>query len=343
MRRYYLCPIIGTGKISTVVDAELNDAFRPKVTEYTDSWGMIDLRPDSTKTDGFAFAFADTDVPIRDREIKLIAESPIGRILLPTKSKLELTFRVSLEHNTLSSIVAELLIGKRRANLCKPLRPGKDGKYRIYLGELIYGVPEPRYRTGSITESFTGDGDVLGSDLSWTEVAGDWDRVSGEAKNMTVDQLCDARCESALSTDDQYAQINVTNLGSGGKKGWLGPCVRFQSDAETCYTTFPYDYKSKQYLRKIVTGNETDLASAVSITISLPELYKVTADGSSIKGYQAGTERISATDTDITGNLYTGIAGYWSGSGYCVGDDFEADDLVVAGNPWWLYAMQRRQ
>ena len=198
--------------------------------------------------------------------------------------------------------------------------------------DLPQESPLPRGTT--ITESFnTADSTTLGPDLTWTEVSGDFDVVSNEVHLITGGGGAEgkkARAESDLSSDDHYAQVNITNIGSGADAyGWAG-AARFAAAASTFYVYFVFQDGDTGTLRKVVTDTATNLAST-AITLSIPELYKIQADGSTIKGFQAGVERESETDTAITGNTRTGIYGFSAETAVPpVADDFEAADLAAA-------------
>lgn len=185
----------------------------------------------------------------------------------------------------------------------------------------------------TLNETFnTADSDTVGPTYTWTEVSGDADIVSNEVSYITQNSslLQTTRAEADVSSTDMYGELNVTNVGTGVNAAHIGPAVRFQPAATTFYTTFPYQLDDKQYCRKVVATVQTDLATAVAITLSIPEVYKVQANGSTIKCYQAGVQRFSVTDTTITSGTRGGIQGY-RGSGHTapVGDDWKLEDIAV--------------
>lgn len=194
--------------------------------------------------------------------------------------------------------------------------------------KLQKDVPGRLKHETTITENFDGsDGDTIGNLLTWTEVSGDFDRVSNKATLTTNDGTeRDARAESDLSSDDHYAQAVVDNSNSGERA--MGPCCRFAGAARTYYYT--YFYANKIWTYKKVNNVVTNLAN-IAITAAQPELCKVSADGSTVKGYQAGVERTSNTDTAITGNVRTGIFAYRSAVSSPTIDDFEAADISAGG------------
>jgi len=174
----------------------------------------------------------------------------------------------------------------------------------------------------TITESFDkANSDTLGPDLTWAEVDGDTDVVSNEASFESAggSAVAAARAEHDLSSDDHYAQIDLTNSASsnGG-----GAAVRFDPSALIFYMCWAVD--GGTYLLYKYSAGFTQL-DTTGITISTPEAYKMEIDGSSLKGYQAGVERVSATDSSLTGDVRTGIIGQPPINV----DDFIAADLTA--------------
>ena len=212
-------------------------------------------------------------------------------------------------------------------------------KYRIkdwkefVPARLHAHVPGRLPHQTTITESFNqADSTTLGPDLTWTEVAGSWDTISNQVRIAAASGLVDdhARADSDLSSTDHYAQLQVVDLGGAAEINVLGASARFASAANTAYSAFARRDTDKIRLYKTVAGVET-LISEVAITISLPELYKVECNGSTIKAYQAGVERLSASDSAITTGTRGGINGYYNnGATKPLGDLFEAADLAAA-------------
>ncbi len=188
---------------------------------------------------------------------------------------------------------------------------------------------KPLKPTTTITDSFNrANSTVLGTSSegwSWTELVSSIDIVSNAAQTQGASTLHSARAETDLSSSDNYAEIVISVLPS---LNHLGAGARFSSSADTYYRSQVYTGDNKQYLDKVVAGTETHLGTAVSVTPSIPEAYRTSANGSTIKGYQAGVERRSETDTSITSGTRTGMGGYNSGTS---ADSFTAADLAAAG------------
>ena len=177
----------------------------------------------------------------------------------------------------------------------------------------------------TITDNFNrADADALGSSSegwSWTETAGDIDIVSNEALIQATE--ASARAESDLSSDDHYAQVVITEHANDP-----GVNCRFNPAASNTYYHWRLegDPGNNLQLFQRVTGTFTQEGSDVVDSSSAPYTLKVSADGSTIKGYIGGVEKISETNVNITGYLRTGIRGNGIGDTY---NDFEAADLAA--------------
>lgn len=182
-------------------------------------------------------------------------------------------------------------------------------------------------RATTITESFNKANNGLGPDLSWTSISGTWGVQDNEAQLQSATGGPDsARAESALSSDDHYAQADVTVL-TPASGIWRGAACRFAAAAENYYTAF-LNHDGKVYLFKVIGGGETNLGST-AVTPSLPDTVKVSAEGTTITSYFNGVQKDQVTDAIISGNLRGGIAGYSVASDGRL-DNFEAADLEAA-------------
>ncbi|MFH1484905.1 MAG: hypothetical protein ABIH46_02445 [Chloroflexota bacterium] len=216
----------------------------------------------------------------------------------------------------------------------------KQESYRVPWEVLLEGAGGPMeaplpHRT-VITESFTGDGDVLGYDLTWTEVRNDWDRVGGNAslESFSVGLRASARAESALSSDGHYAQLDISTLDTPSSGTCLGGVAfRFAAAAETFYCTV-VTHTSNLYTQKSVAGTLTTLDGPDAITISLPDtIYgESTEDDYFTSKWNGVIVHGPTLQTSITGELLTGINGYLGEAGNAgkfKGDNFKAGDLAV--------------
>lgn len=213
----------------------------------------------------------------------------------------------------------------------------RTGWQGIVPPSLRNQFPGPLPHQTTITESFNkADSDTLGPDLTWTEVDGDWDVVSNAARLESSSPGSGGTFRSAfadtdLSGSDHYSQVNVTSIGSGNDDTLAGPgCRGTFLASETYYDCVVYQNNDTVYLDKTVTNVLTVLTNT-AITLAIPEVYKIEANGSTIKAYQAGVERLSTTDTSISSNTKCGIVGYFGVTQKPTVDAFQASDLTVAG------------
>lgn len=176
----------------------------------------------------------------------------------------------------------------------------------------------------TISETFTGTiGSALGPNLTWTSVSGAWRIGSSNAagKTATASTVDLARADTDLSSADHYAQIK--RLGTNTAH-YQGACVRCPSTStKTFYGVFNDNFI---YIMKMVAGTQTNITNTANAPVS-GDIYKVSANGSTIKSYCNGTEKLSTTDTAITGNLRTGIQLFTAVDDAL--DDFEAADLLT--------------
>ena len=183
----------------------------------------------------------------------------------------------------------------------------------------------PAPKETSYTDDFNRSNEELGDSANWTEVAGDWEVISNEV-GIGASGHYQARFEQDLSSDDHYAQIDITTWGgSSGTGAHIDPVARFAAALWTGYSAITRRSDNEINVYKIVSGSYTTL-TATGITFSLPDTIKIEADGSSIKSYFNGVEKSDDTDATITGNTRTGLWGNGHGD-VSLGDNFEAADL----------------
>ena len=122
-------------------------------------------------------------------------------------------------------------------------------------------------------------------------------------------------------TSDQYSQVAVTSTQLTGGQ-WIGPMVRAQNGGQSAYVGIYYwNYGSPELmLFKRSGGSWTQLGSSYSSgPLAAGTQLQVEAVGSTISFLQNGAQRISATDTSLSGgapgimSYGTGQVGNWSG------------------------------
>lgn len=182
----------------------------------------------------------------------------------------------------------------------------------------------------TITESFnTSDSDTLGPDLTWTEVEGDIDIVSNKASASGNDDS--ARAETDLSSDDHYAQAELT---AGADSRGCGVICRYSSSAATFYIGGARRNAFDRFqLWKNVSGTNSEIGENNADTAwdGTASTFYLEVDGSDLELKQDGASRITLTDTSITGNLRCGIGNRLgvSAGNTVTWDVFEAADLAA--------------
>lgn len=204
-------------------------------------------------------------------------------------------------------------------------------------------VPDetPLEPTTTLTDDFNRSDNTnvsSGAPFGWTEIAGAWEILSNQLKgNDSGFARGVIRADSDLSSADHYAQCDWIS-DDGGTSRRRGPIARKDSAAtKTFYCTCKDGGTSGSLiLSKSIAGTLTDLDTD-SISFTTPDTFRVTCNGSSIEHFLNGVSRGSVTDTDISGNLRTGITGQFESSH--IFDNFEAADLGggSSGNPWYYY------
>ena len=195
------------------------------------------------------------------------------------------------------------------------------------------GQFRPRRPRTSYSESWNGaDSGTFGIDLTWFEYsAGNTETKNNRGATVGQAGFVEVRAEHDVSSANHYAQCSiVTATDIGGENHQVGPACRFSASAKTYYT-FRWLYNGMT-LMKVVSGAYTDLSTLSETPASRPVTFKVDANGSTVKGFQNGTEKRSVTDTAITGNTRGGIYWYDNASLYTIEvDDWVIDDGISAG------------
>lgn len=203
--------------------------------------------------------------------------------------------------------------------------------------ELASQLLPPEYMTDGwripktvINESFNGDdSDILGIDLSWTQVTGGWKNDNNRCLMAASNALQAARAESALSSANHYSQaIAVSRVGSTPH---AGNAMRFHASAETYLAFRSRKAATATYtIFKIITGTPTELKRTNATAPGDGPTLKGQVDGSDdIEGFEDDVSKVTVNDNSVTGNLYTGLSGVSSTANDVLQDDFEGGDLVV--------------
>jgi len=289
------------------------DLLWDQLTDGSDPTGQSGPKPLMPSTDGFLHLFVGGHSEVKREHFRWGIHPHTNRV----RDVLRRQFAEQHErHQEHARKVLDFWCEKYRVEDWKEFVPAN----------LHAHVPGRLKHQTTITDDFTrADGDTIGNQLSWTEVGCDWDTVGNLASKTATNSVVEhARAESALSSDDHYAQI--LRVSTVDNSDYQGPCARIPASPSTDKTFYTLWSDGASYLTKFVTGTQTVIATGSRAVAS--EIYKVQADGSTIKGFYAGAEALSVTDTAITGNLHCGINAFGSGATL---DDFEAADLAAGG------------
>lgn len=203
--------------------------------------------------------------------------------------------------------------------------------YRTFIPRDLPDERPLRHQT-TISESFNkADSDILGPDLVWTELQGDADVVSNQCQFQNLGGVTLIRADSDLSSSDHYAQIVVNNWDIANAS--VGPVVRKDGTATVTLYDGLYRTNVSQYvIQKLVNNTSTDLQTFSDTRPGLPATLKLQVNGSTLKLFLSTTEKVSVTDTSITGNLRCGVREFQgsTASPKVSIDDFTAADVGAA-------------
>lgn len=206
------------------------------------------------------------------------------------------------------------------------------GDWQRFVPEDLRGeIPGPLPHQTTITDDFNrADQSGLGSSSegwSWTATIGGYNIVSNEAENVAMTgNLAFARAESDLSSEDHYAQVDVTTVAQNRQ----GVAARFSDSADTAYMFVERQVVPDFAIFKRVTGTDTLLNDSASGATE-PFTIKGECDGSGLTLYVDDVSEVTITDTDITGNVRAGLHHGGTSVGGTV-DNFEAADLAAVAS-----------
>ena len=324
MPHYYLTSFVGTG-----TDA---NPFRARGMDVGAT--MIDLRPNGANQAGFALLAlpVQTSIP----SARYLGDDLLGALPLAVRQGLATDLGITLDALTFRQAVLELLSQHARTDgtRWKPLRPGRDGMWRVYLGGLLWEAPDIS-GGASYSDNFdVADNAALSGQLTWTEFHNTGWQTAGNAALISGNVgTAGARADHAHGTDDHWAQVDLTAFTRGGGTIQGGPLVRKAGgdNTVTYYVFVAHRTASanEHQLNKLVANTSTTLQT-VADDVATPSVLKVQADGSTITGYIGGVQVASQTDTEIVDNLHAGIRAQSNNSGNALEvDNYASADVVV--------------
>lgn len=317
MPRFYLAPFVGTGA--------WDDAFRPPVVS---PFSQIDLRGDPTQQAGFCILRLPAPAAVTgglDLGDDLDGSLPVGVVNL-FENRLGLTLDM---RSTLRQVIPELLLlhgtvptDRTRWNNLQATR----GRNRIVIGgEVVFDAPVVRGTT--LTEDFNKADNGLGPDQTWSDIEGTFGVVSNQADATSGSGSHSARVDSDLAGDDNYAEAEDWNSGTGSNTP--GVACRFSSSANTHYLYKHRHDGTDSQLKEVVAGSQSDISvTADGETGGSGLIMRVEAEGSTIRGFYNGTMYHEETNTSITSGVRVGLSGSHNGSDRNLWDNFEGGDLA---------------
>lgn len=205
----------------------------------------------------------------------------------------------------------------------------------------------PLRRESTFTESFnTADTTTLGPDQTWDEYKGGSASTDlgvygnrGSYTSDTVFMTLFARCTSgSVSSNNNWTTCDYAVECTNNPQA--GPATRLSGASPSGYMLRELKFGNGQHLMTMVNGNfGSTLATNAAATATAPVSLMTEAIGSAIKGYRAGVNITSATNTTYTTGLQGGFYLY-SGDGGTAGIRTAIDNWVItdgvaaAGQPF---------
>lgn len=332
---------------------EAGSCFRP--TAHEGGWigGVRDLRPDASVVDGYCLIVKETALDPVPPGVWLLRDG------WDTQLQIQISRRIETELGIPRDILRNMTIRQACAALAFDIpnnpryewtpRPRNDGHTRLIVGsEVLFDeqTHPPRPSTQTYTESFgCAAGDLEnGCDLSWVRIVGAANSLqldgAGEVQHNGTDATV-YNANAIADTDDNYAELTVTDVFRQSGTVQLAavcraPAATFGSNNADGYlvqlnrSTGNLTWN----VRKMVDNVRTDLTSAEIITPSLPEDWKIEANGNELQAYRDGSPLLGTPleDNSISTGKYGGIYAYRSTTNNrAKATYFEFGDIAAAG------------
>ena len=208
-----------------------------------------------------------------------------------------------------------------------------DGAYPE--GKIVYLVSDGKlYRNDQV-----GGGGVNASDnFNRSSLGSNWTQQPGDSGTVVI--TGSAYCAASGSPDafaywsvgtfgnDQFAQAKIQNITNWGDDA--GPAVRMSASANTCYRFVWLPGTNRWNLERVSSGSITNLDYATFPTPQNGDIVKITAIGTSIRGYINGQLICQATDA----NIASGQPGIYVGDSTTWLDDWYASEIGGGAIGW---------
>lgn len=223
-------------------------------------------------------------------------------------------------------------------NRTRPPASSRAGKAVVLMLAVIVLAALPVLATTLFSDDFNrADNDLLGG--NWVErgAAGvDFDIVTNRVEiiGLPNNENSVVYNPAGISSADYTVQAVVNPISGNAFSGVGGRRVHFGASDSDGYAAFINQNSGKLHLYKRVSGTWTELGSFITtITAGVDYTVKLSMQGTTIKAFLDGVERISVTDSALSA---AGDACINGGQGGPVGtrwDDFLVEDFGAPATP----------
>ena len=175
---------------------------------------------------------------------------------------------------------------------------GRVDELRVYATALGATEVQTLYQT---TQPVTAGDDFNRADgglgSTWTELSGTFQIVSQHVEPAAAATYTTARLTTWTGGGDQWAEVAVmvTGLNSGG-----GPVVRAGNGGNDLYLV-DYNARADHQLYRVVGGVGTPIGGGWTTPAANGDVVRLEATGSTIRVLVNGVQKLSVTDTGVTG------------------------------------------
>lgn len=195
---------------------------------------------------------------------------------------------------------------------------------------LLFNSSWAATRTPVQTDDFA-DNNLGAGTITWTQINDCCSHIQNTGGNATSAHSDESAVQAnGTYSADQYAKFKIITLPSVSGTGGIGVIVRNsgQLDAARDYYKYWIDGLPgalTSRVTRVTNGTGVDLNSTTGVTWSVNDTIEIEVQGTTIRGYQNGTLRVTVTDS----NFSTGKPGIMIWNNVAAADDFEAGDVTT--------------
>lgn len=184
-------------------------------------------------------------------------------------------------------------------------------------------------RTDNFNRAAASIGTPSDGGSAWSALSGTWNIGSGSTANMGT--MASGTSQAACVLESSVANVDVqVTFGDIGSSDDAGIVFRVTDDNNYYVMVAKGSGGDGVSCYKRVAGSFTQVGStAAGVTFANTNVFKVTANGTSIKAYKNGVEVFSATDSTYTTQTKHGLRSHGFATGF---DDFSITEVVTAGS-----------